>query len=87
MRIAGQAVFYWRTTTGEEVDLVIETDGKVLPIEVKSTNKPRIKDASNLIAFQKEYGINARAGLLIHDGKETEWLTPTVLAVPWWSLF
>ena len=85
-RLLNTEVLYWRTTTGEEVDLVIETEGKVLPIEIKSTNRPRARDAANLIAFQREYGTNARAGLLMHTGTEIEWLTPTVLAVPWWKV-
>lgn len=85
-RLQNTEVLYWRTTTGEEVDLVIETDGKVLPIEIKSTNRPSIKDAANLLVFQKEYGPEARAGLLLHTGTEIKWLTPRVLAVPWWKV-
>jgi len=85
-RLQNTEILYWRTTTGEEVDLVIETDGKVLPIEIKSTNRPRIKDAMNLLAFQNEYGADARAGLLLHTGTVIEWLTPRVLAVPWWKV-
>ena len=30
-------VFYWRATTGEEVDFVIEAGNQLLPIEVKAT--------------------------------------------------
>jgi uncharacterized protein len=85
-RLSNTEILYWRTTTGEEVDLVIEADGKALPIEVKSSAKPRVKDATHLLTFQKEYGKMARAGLLIHNGNNIEWLTPTVLAVPWWKL-
>jgi uncharacterized protein len=85
-RLQNTEILYWRTTTGEEVDLVIETEGKVLPIEIKSTNRPRIKDAMNLLAFQNEYGADARAGLLLHTGTAIEWLTPKVLAVPWWKV-
>jgi hypothetical protein len=33
--------------------------------------------------FRKEYGKKARAGLLVHTGRATEWLAPDVLAVPW----
>jgi hypothetical protein len=29
---------------------------------------------------------DARAGLLLHTGRTVEWLTPDVLAVPWWSV-
>lgn len=85
-RLLNTEILYWRTTTGEEVDLVIETEGKVLPIEIKSTSRPRVRDAANLIAFQHEYGTDARAGLLLHNGTEIEWLTPTVLAAPWWKV-
>lgn len=85
-RLPNTEIFYWRTTAGEEVDLVIETAGKVLPIEIKSTSRPKVRDAANLIAFQHEYGTDARAGLLLHTGKEIEWLTPTVLAAPWWKV-
>ena len=85
-RLSNTEILYWRTTTGEEVDLVIETEGKVLPIEIKSASKLRVKDAANLIAFQKEYDADARTGLLLYDGAAIEWLTPTVLAAPWWKV-
>lgn len=85
-RLQNTEILFWRTVTGEEVDLVIETDGKVLPIEIKSTSRPRISDAANLLAFQNEYGKEARTGLLLHNGMMTEWLTPKVLAVPWWKV-
>jgi uncharacterized protein len=79
-------ILYWRTTTGEEVDFVIEAHGKVLPVEIKATSRPRLKDAANLRAFRAEYGKTARAGLLLHTGATTEWLAPDVLAVPWWKV-
>ena len=77
---------YWRTTIGEEVDFVIEAGGKLLPIEVKATPKPRLGDCSHLRTFRQEYGRKARAGLLLHTGRTVEWLTPDVLAVPWWRV-
>jgi hypothetical protein len=77
---------YWRTTIGEEVDFVIEAGGKLLPIEVKVTSKPRLGDCAHLRTFRQEYGRKARAGLLLHTGRTVEWLTPDVLAVPWWRV-
>ncbi len=77
---------YWRTTIGEEVDFVIEAGGKLLPIEVKATAKPRLADCAHLRTFRQEYGRKARAGLLLHTGRTVEWLTPDVLAVPWWKV-
>lgn len=77
---------YWRTAGGEEVDFVVETDDALLPVEVKSTTRPRLADAANLRSFRAEYGRRARAGLLLHAGRETGWLTPDVLAAPWWKV-
>ena len=77
---------YWRTTIGEEVDFVIEAGGKLLPIEVKATSKPGLADCAHLRTFRQEYGRKARAGLLLHTGRTVEWLTPDVLAVPWWRV-
>lgn len=79
-------LLYWRTTTGEEVDFVIESGGQVLPIEIKASSRPRIRDAAHLRAFRAEYGKSARAGLLLHTGTTLEWLTPDVLAAPWWRV-
>ena len=33
-------LYFWRTSTGVEVDLVVETAGKLIPIEVKSSATP-----------------------------------------------
>jgi predicted AAA+ superfamily ATPase len=77
---------YWRTTIGEEVDFVIEAGGKLLPIEVKATAKPRLADCAHLRTFRQEFGRKARAGLLLHTGRTVAWLTPDVLAVPWWKV-
>jgi hypothetical protein len=79
-------VLYWRTANGAEVDFVIEADGRLLPVEVKATARPRLADAVHLRAFRAEYGKAARAGLLLHTGSMLDWLTPDVLAVPWWRV-
>jgi len=79
-------LLYWRTTTGEEVDFVVEASGRLLPIEVKATPRPRLADAAAIRAFRAEYGRASRAGVLLHTGTRREWLTPDVLAAPWWSV-
>jgi predicted AAA+ superfamily ATPase len=85
-RLDRAEVCYWRTTIGEEVDFVIEAGGRLLPIEVKATGRPRLGDAVHLRTFRAEYGRKARAGLLLHTGSTLEWLAPDVLAVPWWRV-
>jgi len=85
-RLDRAEVFYWRTAIGEEVDFVIEAGGRLLPIEVKATGRPRLGDAMHLRTFHAEYGEKARAGLLLHTGSTLEWLAPNVLAAPWWKV-
>jgi len=85
-RIERAEVCYWRTASGEEVDFVVETGGRLLPIEIKATGRPRLGDAANLRTFREEYGKQARAGLLLHTGSTLEWVAPDVLAAPWWKV-
>jgi hypothetical protein len=61
-------VMYWRTASGREVDFVVEWNGRLLPVEVKTTARPRSGDADALRAFREEYGTRALAGLLLHTG-------------------
>jgi hypothetical protein len=63
-----------------------EAGGKLLPIEVKASARPRLADAAHLRIFRKEYGRKARSGLLLHTGTALEWLAPDVLAAPWWMV-
>ena len=79
-------VSYWHTVTGEEVDFVIEAGDRLLPIQVKTTSRPRVRDARHLETFRDEYGSRCRAGLLLHTGDTTEWLGPKILAAPWWRV-
>ena len=79
-------LFYWRTSIEEEVDFVVETAGELLPIEVKTTRRPRLRDAAHLRTFRAEYGERSRPGILLHDGELLDWMRPDALAVPWWMV-
>lgn len=81
------AILYWRTSAGDEVDFVIEWQGKLLGIEVKSNRNPGFGDAKGLRVFLDEYRDIALGGLLLHGGDETLWLSEGVLAAPWWKVF
>ncbi|HEY8481492.1 MAG TPA: DUF4143 domain-containing protein [Spirillospora sp.] len=80
------AILYWRTTTGEEVDFVIEAGGRLLPIEVKAADRVRPADARHLQSFRAEYPDRSLPGVLLYTGEETYWLTDDALAVPWWRV-
>ena len=55
-RIERAELGYWRTAIGEEVDFVIETSGRLLPVEIKASARPRLADATHLRTFRAEYG-------------------------------
>ena len=77
--------YFWRTTTGAEVDFVLEHGKKALAFEVKLTRKPTVRDARQLISFTEENPEVVR-GILVHAGGTVRWLHSRVVAVPWWWL-
>lgn len=79
-------IYYWRTTDGSEVDVVLESGGRLLPIEIKSSASPSVRDCKGLESFLDEYPESSQHGILIHTGDDVRWLTPRVLSVPWWRL-
>lgn len=85
-RTPAAEILYWRTAIGEEVDFVIEAGRELVPIEVKSTNRPRVDDARHLRTFRDEYRNRSRTALLLHTGERAEWLSPGILSAPWWMV-
>ena len=85
-RVPAPEVLYWRTTTDLEVDFVVETGGRLLPIEVKAAASPRYSDTRGLRAFREEYPDRFIGGLLLYCGTETQWMSDRILAVPWWRV-
>ena len=75
-------LFFRRTVTGEEVDLVLERGKRVLPIEVKAARNVRVSDARALDAFCAEFPRRAACGLLLYDGRDILRLTKTTVAAP-----
>ncbi len=79
-------VLYWRTADGAEVDFVIDTGKRLLPIEVKTSARALPADAKGLETFLDEYGKRSDGGLLLYGGDEVFPLTRRVLAAPWWRV-
>ncbi|MGH7165025.1 MAG: ATP-binding protein [Nitrospiraceae bacterium] len=75
-------VLYWRTTSGLEVDLVIEQGGRVVPLEVKASSRPRAADSAHMRVFLDEYGKRAPHGVLLHTGERAELLAERIWAIP-----
>jgi predicted AAA+ superfamily ATPase len=76
-------ILFWRTSRGAEVDFVIETPDRLVPIEVKTAPRVRVSDARHLELFMDEYPEAAPRGILLYGGDQVHPLTERVLAVPW----
>lgn len=79
-------ILYWRTAGGVEVDFVIETPHRLLPIEVTTATRAVPADARGLENFLDEYKDKCDGGLLLYGGDEVFPLTQRVLAAPWWRV-
>jgi len=69
-------VYFWRTIAGTEVDIVVDTGGKLVPIEVKLSIK----------IFQKDLGDKSMPGYVVHPGDVRLPLGPGVTALPFANL-
>jgi predicted AAA+ superfamily ATPase len=79
-------LFYWRTSKGYEVDIVIQDGERLLPIEVKTTAQPSTRELASMRVFLEEYRDQAPGGVVLHTGEQTFWVADRVLAVPWWRV-
>jgi len=75
-------VNFWRTSHGTEVDIVIEQQRRLVPVEVKTTATPRPAMSSGLLSFTSDYADRADRGWLVHLGNSVLPLAPGVTAVP-----
>lgn len=79
-------VYHWRTANGAEVDIVLERDGKLYPVEVKTRATLSGHDLRGVRAFRETYGERVMPALVVYAGRETYRLTRDALAVPWHRL-
>jgi len=75
-------LFYWRTTTGHEVDFVLEQGRRCLGFEIKMTTTPRYGDVEGLRLFLGQHP-QAVGGILIHNGRDIKRLDERIVALPW----
>lgn len=75
-------VYFWRTAAGSEVDLIIESEGKLIPIEVKMSATPRPAMAQGIKNFRRDMGDRASPGFLVFPGKNMLPLGSGVVALP-----
>lgn len=76
--------YHWRLHSGAELDLILERDGKLYPIEIKAKSKITANDAKNIHAFRKLYShLNIQNGLIIAPAESKYAVTENDWVLPW----
>lgn len=76
------SLYFWRDSNGPEIDLVIQSNDDLLPIEVKWTNNPRNKDMRHLQLFMQEYP-QAKRAVIVCQIPYPQQLKDNIIALPW----
>ncbi len=79
-------VYFWRTSSGTEVDFILDIGAKLVPIEVKVSATPRPPMAAGITAFRAAPDKKAAPGYVVHPGDIHLPLAPGVTALPFAAL-
>ena len=81
--LGGGKLHYLRTKAGAEVDFILASRGRLIPVEVKWTEHPTPGDARHLLPFLDENPKRARHGYVVCRCPAPLALTDRVTALPW----
>jgi len=79
-------VYFWRTAAGAEVDILIEVNGYLVPIEVKLSATPRPAMAKGITILQADLGKKVVPGYIVHPGDVRLPLGQGAIALPFAEL-
>ncbi len=63
-------LYFWRDATGHEIDILIDLDGRLIPLEAKSGETVPPDAVSNLAWWTGIPANPAKGGLLVHGGSQ-----------------
>ena len=77
-------LYHWRSHSKQEVDLIIEYNNRLYPVEIKGKSNPDKSDLSGITAFREAY-LERRLGngLIISAGARSYALSEKDYVVPW----
>ncbi|MCK4341484.1 MAG: ATP-binding protein [Phycisphaerae bacterium] len=79
-------VYFWRTSAGVEVDFLVESQEKLVPIEVKLSSTPKPAMAFGIHALRRDIGDRTATGYVVHSGDVRLPLGEGVTALPFRAL-
>ena len=78
-------LYFWRDKNNNEVDFILEHDGELVALELKTAESVRPSDAKGLAAFKdalKKKKVLKRS-VVLHGGDNGRLLGDDLLALPW----
>ena len=78
--------YHYRTKAMAEIDLILEINGKCIPIEIKIKTNPNKSDVNLMNRFISENGDKCDTGIVICNCEEPYLISTKVWAIPWWML-
>ncbi len=76
---------HYRTHGGSEIDLLLEIDGSLFPIEIKMKSNPEKNDIKSMRSLREKYfNEKIKKGLIICCTEKPTMLSDDVVAIPWW---
>lgn len=76
-------LYHWRAHSGAEVDLVIERDGLLWPVEIKSKANINSSDIRGLNAFRAAYPKQCASAIVVASVKEPFLFSKDVIVLPY----
>lgn len=77
---------HYRTRGGAEIDFILERNDEWIPIEVKWTQSPSMKDARHLRAFLDDSKGRAKSAYIVCRCFRPQQLDENITAIPWQML-
>ena len=80
-------LYHFRSYSGAEVDLILEFNGRLFPVEIKAKSNPNKKDIRGFAALKNHFPLeNIHKGLLICAIPKPTPLSEDCMAIPWWII-
>ena len=75
-------LYFWRTAAGSEVDVILENQERLIPIEAKLSATPRPEMASTIANFRELFRDRVEPGYVVHPGNMLLPLGGGTIALP-----
>jgi len=79
-------LYFWRTASGIEVDLLVDSGKNLIPIEIKSTATLNSNMAKSIEIFLKDMGQIAQQGYVVYTGDLILPLSKNIVSLPFTRL-